>query len=349
MVDIDGSIGEGGGQILRSSLALSLATGRPFRIRNVRSNRDKPGLLRQHLTAVTAAAEVGAAEVMGAAMGSAEITFVPNAVRPGMYHFSVGTAGSTTLVLQTVLPALALAGGRSEIVLEGGTHNPFAPPFDFLDKALLPLVLRMGPRVVARLERPGFYPAGGGRIHVTVDPTERLAPIELLDRGEITSRRAVARVSNLSPRIAERELAVVRERLGWSADVLHAEEVRDAIGPGNVIELEISSVAVTEVFTGFGRREASAEEVARGVVDEVREYLASDAPVGKHLADQLLVFLGLAGGGQFRTTSPTRHTTTNAEVVRAFLGVDVSIEHDDSRSWRIGVGPRAGGARGEER
>jgi RNA 3'-terminal phosphate cyclase (ATP) len=161
MLTIDGSQSEGGGQVLRSSLALSLVTGRPFAIENIRAGRKKPGLLRQHLTAVLAAAEVSAAEVEGAALASRRLLFRPGRVRAGDYAFRVGTAGSATLVLQTVLPALLLAEGESTLTLEGGTHNPMAPPVDFLENAYLPLVNRLGPRVKVQLVRPGFYPAGG--------------------------------------------------------------------------------------------------------------------------------------------------------------------------------------------
>src|SRR5262245_57066518 len=172
ILTIDGSHGEGGGQILRSSLALSMVTGTPFRIENIRAKRKKPGLMRQHLTAVNAARQVSSAGVDGAAIGSTELVFHPGTVRPGDYQFAVGTAGSTTLVLQTVLPALLCAGGSSRLSFEGGTHNPFAPPFDFLERAFLPLMNRMGPKVAATLERPGFYPAGGGRFTVTIEASK---------------------------------------------------------------------------------------------------------------------------------------------------------------------------------
>jgi RNA 3'-terminal phosphate cyclase (ATP) len=163
MITIDGSYGEGGGQILRTSLALSLVTGKPFSINNIRAGRKKPGLMRQHLTAVNAAAEIGSAAIKGNRIGSQEFTFEPEMIKPGNFHFAIGSAGSCTLVFQTILPALIIAGGPSEIILEGGTHNPFAPPFDFLAKAFLPVINRMGPKVDAVLEKPGFYPAGGGR------------------------------------------------------------------------------------------------------------------------------------------------------------------------------------------
>jgi RNA 3'-terminal phosphate cyclase (ATP) len=335
MLDIDGSIGEGGGQILRSALTLSLLTGKPFRIRSIRARRRRPGLLRQHLTALEAATEVGAARVAGATLGAGEVTFEPHAVRGGDYRFDVGTAGSTTLVLQTVLPALIVADRASALVLEGGTHNPFAPPFDFLDRALLPLLRRMGARVAASLERPGFYPAGGGRMRVEVEPVARLARLELLERGAILERRAVARVAHLPRHIAERELAVLRESLSWPSGCLGLEEVAGAAGPGNVLTAEIVSENVTEMFTGFGQRGVSAEQVAAGVAREVRAYLAAEAPVGPHLADQLLVPLALAGGGSFRTVAPTRHTETNVEVVRAFTGARVSVARETPDRWRI--------------
>ena len=179
-VAIDGAVGEGGGQTLRTSLALSLVTGRAFRITNIRAGRAKPGLLRQHLTAVRAAVEISDAACDGAEIGAGELVFRPGAVRAGDYRFAIGTAGSTTLVLQTVLPALALAGGPSRLTLEGGTHNPFAPPFDFLARTFLPVFNRFGPQVEATLTRAGFYPAGGGQIAVSVVPVDRLRPVELL-------------------------------------------------------------------------------------------------------------------------------------------------------------------------
>src|SRR6476620_518674 len=166
VITIDGSVGEGGGQIIRNSLALSLVTGQPFRIVNIRAGRKKPGLLRQHLTAVQAANQIGDAAVDGAEMGSGEVVFRPEGIRAGDYRFAIGTAGSTTLVLQTILPALILAGAPSHLTLEGGTHNPLAPPFDFLAQTFLPHLARFGPTVTATLARPGFFPAGGGRLEI---------------------------------------------------------------------------------------------------------------------------------------------------------------------------------------
>ncbi|MFO7899644.1 MAG: RNA 3'-terminal phosphate cyclase [Planctomycetota bacterium] len=325
MIEIDGSFGEGGGQILRTSLALSLATGRPFHIRHIRASRSKPGLRRQHLAAARAAAEIGRAETDRMTLGSGELTFVPTAIRPGWHHFSVGTAGSATLVLQTVLPALLTADGPSSLTLEGGTHNPFAPPFDFLARTFLALVNRMGPAVAVELQRPGFYPAGGGRFTAEIEPAGRLEPLALLDRGRETGRRARAMVSALPVHIAERELRVVSGEPGWAEAEGSVEIVEDPAGPGNVLLLELGFEHVVEVFTGFGRRGVRAEAVAGQAAAEAREYLDAGAPAGPHLADQLVVPLALAGGGSYRTVPLTEHARTNIEVVRAFLPVDVGV------------------------
>jgi RNA 3'-terminal phosphate cyclase (ATP) len=335
-LELDGSIGEGGGQILRTALALSLVTGTPFHIEKIRAGRSIRGLLRQHLTAVNAAAEVGRAQVVGAELGSQQLQFAPGKVAPGSYRFDVGTAGSATLVLQTVLPPLLIASGRSDLTLEGGTHNPHAPPFDFLARVFLPLVARMGPRLGATLERPGFFPAGGGRFTLSVAPAP-LSRLDLPDRGAVVARRARAVVANLPAGIAERELTVLAEQLRWSRDTLHAEEATASTGPGNVVMVEVESEHVSELFTAFGAKGLRAEVVAERAAQEALRYLAAEVPVGEHLADQLLVPMALAGGGSFRTLSPTRHTTTNAAVIRKFMNVKVDTSQVAEDVWQIAV------------
>ena len=326
MLTIDGSQGEGGGQILRTSLSLSLVTGSPFRIERIRAGRAKPGLQRQHLAAVMAAAEIGGADVEGAAPGSREVVFRPRHVEPGAYRFAIGTAGSACLVLQTVLPPLLLASGASTVTLEGGTHNPGAPPFDFVARAFLPRLAAMGAHARATLERPGFYPAGGGRMAVAIEPTAALQPLTLVERGPILRRHGRAIVADLPESIARRELSMVREKLGWAeADVESAIAGDGARGPGNVVMLEIESEHVTEVFTGFGERGVSAETVALRAIDDVRDYLTAGAPVGPYLADQLMVPLALAGSGAFRTGPLTPHAATNLAVIRDFLGIDFTV------------------------
>jgi RNA 3'-terminal phosphate cyclase (ATP) len=337
VLTIDGSFKEGGGQILRTALALSLVTGKPFRIEKIRAGRDRPGLLRQHLAAVTAAAAVGGAHVTGAALGSRELTFAPAAATAGDYSFAVGTAGSTTLVLQTVLPALILASSPSRLALEGGTHNLAAPPYDFLDKTFLPVLRRMGARVSARLERAGFYPAGGGRLEIAIEPPAPLTPLELLRRGEVRVCRARALVARLPRHIAERELAVVERQLAWDKAALTVEVV-PSDGPGNVLLLEVESDAVTEVFTGFGERGLPAEMVAEQAVQQARRYLEADVAAGEHLADQLLVPMALLRGGAFSTLPLTRHAETNIDVIHKFLDVPIAVTRPDPRGCRVTIG-----------
>lgn len=321
MIRIDGSFGEGGGQILRTSLSLSLVTGKPFAIENIRAGREKPGLLRQHLTAVLAAAEVGGAQVEGAGLGSTAVQFTPGRVRAGTYHFAVGTAGSTTLVLQTVLPALLLADGPSRLTLEGGTHNQAAPPFDFLAKAFLPVVERMGPKVRVALERYGFYPAGGGRFSVEIAPCGRLQPLELGPRAVITERKVTAVLANLQRHIGRREVDTALSMLNWAPESGEIVQTRESAGPGNIVMVEAGSGEVTEVFSAFGQLGVAAEKVGATAAREAREYLVSRAAAGEHLTDQLLVPMALAGGGWFAALKLSRHATTNMAVIPAFLPV----------------------------
>lgn len=344
VLTIDGSWGEGGGQVLRTSLALSLLTGKPFRIVGIRKRRSRPGLRPQHLTAVRASEEVGNATVTGAEIGSQELTFTPQPVRGGGYAFDIGTAGSTTLVLQTVLPALISASEPSNLLLEGGTHNPQSPAFEFIERAYLPLVRRLGPNVRATLERPGFYPAGGGRMRVEIEPVSELMPFDLLDRGVIREHRATATVAHLPRHIAERELDVLSRKLRWDPDCFSIVERVDADGPGNVVIVELIAEHVTEVFAGFGQKGVPAEEVAKRLGNEVKEYLRAEVPVGRHLADQLVLLNGIAGGGAFRTLSPTGHLTTQLRVIRAFLAVDFEVSREATGSWLVA---RPGWSRGD--
>lgn len=328
MIQIDGSSGEGGGQIVRSSLALAIVTGKPFRIDKIRAGREKPGLMRQHLTAARAAAEICGGSLEGDAIGATALAFTPGRVHGGEYRFSIGTAGSTTLVLQTVLLPLMLADRPSRLILEGGTHNPHAPPFAFLEAAYLPLVAKMGPQVRATLERAGFYPAGGGRIVVEIEPVGTLRGIDLLERGPNVHKKARAYLAAIPRHVAERELRVIEKRLGWDADKLEIFDVPSS-GPGNLVTIELAYEHVTEVFTGFGVIGQPAEAVAGGAVDECQRYLKGTAPVGEHLTDQLMLPLALAGGS-FLSTGLSRHATTHLELIRKFVDVRVSTERREN-------------------
>lgn len=332
---IDGSLGEGGGQILRTSLALAAVTGEPFRIEGIRTGRKKPGLLRQHLVCVEAAVAISGGTARGAELGSLALEFTPGVVKPGRYSFSIGTAGSASLVLQTVLPPLLRASGPSEVTVEGGTHNSMAPTADFLQTCFLPLVNRLGPRVQVKLERHGFYPAGGGCVTLAIEPGA-MAPFDLLTRQPITRTRAVAVISNLPAAIAQRELRTVQTEFGLERDDLEVREVRTP-GPGNALWIECVTAEVTEMFTSFGEKQVRSEEVAKRAISEAKEWIAANVPVGSHLADQWVLMLALAGGGSFRTGAPSEHLRTNLAVIREFLPVSISLEESSAGSWLVSV------------
>lgn len=320
MIVIDGSEGEGGGQIVRNALALSLVTRKPFRITNIRGRREKPGLMRQHLTAVEAACAIGGATCEGVAVGSSEIAFTPGRVVPGEYRFAVGTAGSTSLVLQTVLMPLLLSDAPSRLVLEGGTHNMMAPPFEFVERAFLPIINRMGPQVSARLTRHGFFPRGGGRIEVDIAPGP-LAAIECDERGALKSVSATALFAALPFEIAEREIKTARKLLpDWPEEAFSVRQLPEEEGPGNALLLEAVFERVVEIVTGFGKLGISAESLAKTAAHRMAGFIASDAFAGPYLADQLLLPFALAGGGSFTTVKPSQHARTAADVIECFTG-----------------------------
>lgn len=339
---IDGSRGEGGGQIVRSSLALSMVTGRSIVIDNIRAGRKKPGLLRQHLTAVRAAAEVCNAAVEGDELRSARLVFEPGPICGGSYSFHIGTAGSTTLVLQTVLPALMIADSSSTVCIEGGTHNPMAPPFDFLKLAFLPLLARLGPIVELNLDRYGFFPGGGGRIRAEITPSQKIGKLRLLDGGKVSNGRARALVAQLPDDIGERECRAIARKLNWGDRSYSVESIRESGGPGNVVFAEVERGEVTEVFTGFGQRGVQADKVAAGVVRDVRRFCKSDAPVGEYLADQLLLPLGIgahlgSGGGEFRTLELSQHSLTHIDILQTFLDVSVHVDERGPDDFHVKV------------
>jgi len=331
LIVIDGCQGEGGGQVLRTSLALAVALGRPVRIEHVRAGRAKPGLQRQHLACVRAAADVSGGEALGAELGSTTVELRPGGVgaRPGTYRFAVGSAGSTLLVLQSVLAPLCVASGTTELELEGGTHNPLAPPFDFITRSFLPLVARMGARAELRLVRHGFAPAGGGRVTARIEPAGAPRPLELLERGEARPPRVEITLANLPGDIGAREWAALQRATHWPSSSCTVHEVMDAAGPGNVVSVELASEHVTAICTAFGEKGLRSERVAQLVARDTKHYLASDAPVCPHLADQLMLPLALMAGGRYRATELSLHTRTNAAVVNTFLPGAITFDDDD--------------------
>lgn len=336
MIEIDGSLGEGGGQIVRSSLALSIITGKPFRIRQVRANRAKPGLLNQHLTAVNAAVKISGADTSGVKLGSTNFTFSPGPCVPGDYTFSIGTAGSTTLVFQTVLPPLMIANSASSITLDGGTHNPMAPPFEFLRDTFLPALQEMGVSVKANLKRYGFYPKGGGALHFEIQPAETMTPIHLAEKEGIKSVNAQALVVKLPEDIGHRELKTLKAKLS-RLDHAKVTAVNEGVSQGNVVIVQVKTGALTETITAIGERGLKAELVADAAALETNQYLSNSAAVGEHLADQLLIPMALAGEGSFITSVLSSHTATNIDVIQKFLDINIKTKQLGDSQWKIEV------------
>lgn len=329
---------EGGGQLLRTALSLSLCTGTAFEMQHIRAKRSRPGLMRQHLTAVGAAAQVGRAHVDGAQLGATELRFIPGEVRPGRYRYSIGTAGSATLVLQTVLPALWRCAEPSELSIEGGTHNPLAPSADFIAASYLPALRRIGVEVDFALRSYGFFPAGGGCVQALVRPCAALQAQAFVERDPTPRLQAVVLLSALHDEIGQRELRVLGERLGLDEAQLQLRRVAQAHSPANVLSLQVAGEGQhTELFAAFGERGVSAEQVATGLARQVSAYLASPAAVGEHLSDQLLLPMALAGAGEFTTAAISEHLISNARLIEKFLPVQIDWTQEGERLWRVTV------------
>ena len=338
MIQIDGKLGEGGGQILRTSVALSAVTGKPFRICDIRAKRKNPGLQNQHLQGILAGRRVCDAECEGAAMRSMELEFTPGEVESGEYTFDIGTAGSASLVLQTVLPILFRADAESRVAVKGGTHNPWAPPYEFIRDSFLPAIGRMGFNAKVSLVKHGFYPAGGGELRATIEPVsdKDLKPLDMVKRGDGVDTSAKAILSNLPLHIGERERHVLSRELGIGWSEIEIEMVRDPAGPGNAVVVTAECGGHKSVFTGFGQKGKKAEDVAREVCGEYREWLGSGAAVCPHLADQLLIYMALGKGGRFTTSEVTQHFRTNVEVIKLFVEMDVAVKRE-GEGWEVVV------------
>ncbi len=334
---IDGGKGEGGGQILRTSLSLAILQARPIRIENIRKGRSKPGLMRQHLTCVQAAAAIACADVDGAELGSTRLEFSPQTNLGGVYNFKIGTAGSVNLVLQTILPALLCADRTSKLVIEGGTHVMSAPSSDFIQFAFLPALERMGAKIKMHLERPGFFPAGGGKVVVEIEPS-KLNAIEILARGVQNKMQVHARVAGLPMQVAARENTTIANHYKLRREQLLEHQHDMHCGPGNAVSIVAQFEHCNEVVTALGERGLSAERVAQRACAQLDEYLSHDAPVGEFLADQLLLPMVLAKRGAFVTKNRSSHLQTNIDVIEQFGVAKISSSFDSKRqSHRIDV------------
>jgi len=345
-VRIDGSFGEGGGQILRTSLALSCVLGKTVEITNIRTGRKNPGLQPQHLTAVKAAAAVAGAEVRGAELSSTAIRFRPNRTSGGTYRFDVaeekGSAGSTSLVLQTILLPLCLVKEASLVTVHGGTHVPWSPSFHYLSSITTPLLSRLGLCAGFSIASWGWYPLGGGQVSARITPAAALLPLVMSDRGRLASVSGISAVSNLPGHIAARQrdraLAVLaKQGIDASIETLSAPSA----GKGSFLFLAAEFERVTAGFGALGAVSKRAEEVADEACGGLLSHLRGEGALDPHLADQVVPWLAFCRGpSEFTTSRVTRHLLTNLWVVRQFMDIDVRVEGREGEEGRVLIRPR---------
>jgi len=341
MIEIDGSFGEGGGQILRTSLSLSCLLNKPFRIFNIRIKRKKPGLMPQHLMGIRALKLISNARVQGDSRGSTELVFEPVEVKAGYYSFDIGTAGSTSLLLQAILPPLIFAKDRSSLSLKGGTHAPFSPPFHYLSEVFIPMVSRLGIRVRAEIESYGFYPKGGGKVNIEITPSDRgtMRGLNLLERGAIKKLKGLSGVGNLPLSIAERQRDAALKIL--SARGLDAEIETlsvSALGQGTFIFLKVETDNCLAGFSSLGERGKRAELVGEEVANKFLGYSSTSACLDGHMADQIVLYLAITKGeSSFTTSEISNHLLTNLWVIEIFLGTKYIVEGEMGKPGRIRI------------
>jgi RNA 3'-phosphate cyclase len=340
MIEIDGSEGEGGGQILRTSLALSILTGRPFKLVNIRANRSKPGLQPQHLMSVRAAGTISGAVYKGAAVGSEMLYFEPGPVKPGKYTFTIGTAGATTLVLHTIYLPLALRGSEtSEITITGGTHNAHAPCYHFLETTWAAYMARLGIRVELELVRPGFYPRGGGEIRAVIHPCGRVKGLSLLTCPELITAGGFSAYAGLPESVGKRQARRLAVRLKAEGIESHIPLMEwQARNPGTVAAVIFRQAPIPPLFFGLGERGKPAESVSDDAADEAIRFSKSGCPVDEHSADQLLLPVAFSpNSSEYRTANVTRHLTTNVATIRRFVDRDITLDAELGRPGTVRV------------
>jgi RNA 3'-terminal phosphate cyclase (ATP) len=333
MIEIDGRIGEGGGQILRTSVALSALTLKPITVKNIRARREKPGLRNQHVTAIKAVAAVAGADVEGLELGSSEINFIPKRRKGGTFTFDIGTAGSTTLVLQALLPVLAFSEGQSNVTLIGGTNNPMAPQIDYFIHILNPVLLKMGFSYGLTLVRRGFYPRGGGLITVAVKPTSSVEPVNIVEAGSLGTTYGISHSTNLPEHVAYRQASAAKEFLehaGYSDVVIDVEPRRGgeghSAGSGIVLWAETSTGGIIG-GDALGERGKPAEKVGRDAAADLVKQLGTGAPIDKHLGDQLIIWMAMARGpSTIKPAEITLHALTTIKIVEHVTGCKFTVK-----------------------
>lgn len=338
---IDGSIGEGGGQIFRTSLTLALLTKRSLHIYNIRSKRSSPGLKAQHLTALKAAERISNAKVDGDFLGSQEVLFNPGEIRAGQYKFEIPTAGSTALVLQTIFLPLSTASRKSQVTIIGGTHVPWSPSFHYLKWQWFPWMKKIGFLGKLELNQCGYYPAGGGELTCSVFPYGSLLPVQITDRGRLNQIRGISAATNLPKDIPNRQRIRFVSCLGPTYPL---NDIRSVLlpgrGKGTFLTVLVESEGSTACFSSLGEKGKRAEQVADELVNEVEGYLSSSGCVDAYLPDQLLIPLCFSPGpSKINTPKISLHLTTNAEIIQRFLPVKIDIKGTLDAPGTINVNP----------
>lgn len=323
MIEIDGSLGEGGGQILRTTLTLSVLYGKPVRISKIRAGRPKPGLMRQHLVCVHAAQKVCNAQVKGDYLKSDCVEFIPGSIQGGEYHFEIGSAGSTTLVFQTVILPLLVADEESVVYFSGGTHNPMAPSLTDIKHGFLPLLRLMGADIETTTERWGFAPAGGGRWSVRIKPSV-LNPVHLTERPQMTDSNVKSYLSGIKKHVGVRELEAYKDACHTDIETLKLR-FPESISGGNLLSHRMHFGSFSTCFSKLGKQGVSAEKIARQLSAEVNHYIACGAVLNQYLADQMMLPMLVAGGGAFTASEITLHSETNVDTVFRLTGKKIDI------------------------
>lgn len=338
---VDGSLGEGGGQVFRTSLTLSLLFNIPLRIINIRANRPSPGLKNQHLTALQAACQISNAAVKGNSIGSKEVFFSPGGVKPGSYSFEIPTAGSTSLVLQTIFLPLALTSTSSRVVIKGGTHVPWSPVYHYLDWQWLKWMRMIGIESSTQLKGCGYFPKGGGGIVCDISPAQELKPVNIVDRGVLIQISGISGVSNLDLEIAKRKRKRLVSRLGskYPLNDIRATSL-PAVGKGTFLVVLVEFKNSAACFSSLGKKGTRAENVADEVVDQVEGFLDGPGCVDPFLPDQLLIPLCLSNAtSRILTSKITSHLLTNAEIIRHFLPTRIEIDGKPGKPGLLTIDP----------
>lgn len=343
LVELDGSVGEGGGQILRTALTLSLLTQRPFHIQKIRANRPNPGLAHQHLMAVKAALAISESTARRAELQSQDLYFQPGPVKAGSYVISVPTAGAMTLVLQTIFLPLCLQPQPSHLEFQGGTHVPWAPAFEYLSEVWVPTLKRLGIEMTLYMDKAGYYPKGGGRFIADIRGEAKLSSLDLEQRQALQSLETIAVLTDIPETVATREwkaLAQAIAPLHRHIPLKKTLHTYSSPGPGNALFLIARFENSVAGFDALGEKRKPSEDVANEVARQFQEFMTTTSAIDVHLADQILLPLAIApASSRYSVAKIEDHLTTNAQIIQEFLPVKIEIQGNKDGPGFVEISP----------